>query len=312
MRPHPHRLVLATLLLLAAPLAGCLGSDTPGSSSNTSDAPVRPAEPLYPSFDAAMDAANQAFAPDTDASLRLALIDPANPANVSVAKQNVTFVLYDEADRRPVEEANVTLDAIMVAMGHGTSPEEDPIHRGHGVYQGLTNVMMEGSWTLELEATMADGSTVAWSIELKAGGVGGGEPNTQPVHHRFEETFQETVTGVEHATAWPFPVNATGASIHLNASLAEPKATDELTLALLDANGTELVSKTLTADAAVANLTAASAPNVGDYTVNVTGRALDTTYTVDVTVVWVTMEPVQGSAQASSGDGDGHGGHHHA
>lgn len=300
--------IVLALALVLTPLAGCIGSEDPASAEPSTE-PEASGPPLFTSFDAAMAASGETFAPeDNGTSLELKLLSPADTGDVDVAKQNITLLLYDASAMAPIEDANVTLDAIMTAMGHGTSPEEDPVHDAHGVYQGMTNLMMDGVWALDVTAALADGGEATWSIDVKVGDVGGEHPNAKTVHHRFEDTFEETVTAAEHAKSWSFPVNATGASIHINISMAEPKPTDELTFALLDAEGNEATTTTLTADTPTATVTAPNAPNNGTYTLDVTGRALDTAYTADVDIVWTTKEA---PSSGDHGGHDSHGGHDH-
>lgn len=284
------RPLLFALALLAAPLAGCLGGEDAGSAA-TEPTPEdeAPAEPLYGSLEEALDQPGPTFAAE-DADLELKLLNPSNTGDVEVATHNVTLALYTPGENAPVEDANVTLNTRMPAMGHGTSPEEDPAHDAHGVYQGLTNIAMDGRWILELAAT-ADNQTSEWSIELLAGEASEGRhPLAETVHHRWTETFEGTAEGVDHGNNWTFPVNATGASVYVNASLEDPSALDELELVVRDPDGAEFGSATLDQDAPNASVSARSASANGTYDAGIEGRGLDTAYQIEVTVLWTTVE----------------------
>lgn len=283
------RVLLVALALVAAPLAGCLGADGDGSAASGPDEQEASAEPLYASLEAALEEPGATF-PAEDADLELKLLSPPDTGDVEVATHNVTLALYTPGENAPVEDANVTLNTRMPAMGHGTSPEEDPTHDAHGVYQGLTNIAMDGRWVLDLTATV-DGETAEWSIELLAGDAAEGQhPLAETVHHRWTETYEGTADGVDHLNNWTFPVNATGAGLHVNASLEDPTALDELELVLRDPEGGEVAAATLSEAAPETNLSVRSAPANGTFDAGIEGRGLDTAYTIDVVVVWTTVE----------------------
>lgn len=304
------RALLLATTLLAASLAGCIGNDDDPIDPEDSVDETPEIEPPYESFEAAMAADGRVFEPeDNGTDTRLKVLSPAKLTGLEADKTNITFLLFDEASNTPIEDANATIKGWMPAMGHGTSPEEDPVHLAHGIYQGMTTFTMEGQWLINLDAALSDGTAHHFEVLVGVGEGGGAvDPNIEPEHHRFEDTFEDTVTDVQYAQNWTFPVEAEGAHAWINMSLNDTSPLDELVVRLLDAGGSELSSKTLTEEDPSVAFDVANTPNVGDYTLEITGRALETAYLATVVVTWTTM-PEDPMAGMDHGDDDH--GHEH-
>lgn len=154
--------IALSLLLVTTALAGCLG--TMGDDE-------------FASFQDARQQVHTTLAPEEDLPLRLGLIEPNTTSQAMQGEQNVTFVLWDQDADEPVRDAEVTIEAFMPMMGHGTSPETDPVHLDHGVYRGTTNLMMGGDWLVHLNATLPSGDVAHFPVEL---GVAGDGPDMDP------------------------------------------------------------------------------------------------------------------------------------
>lgn len=151
--------------LIALPLlAGCLAGGE---------------DPLpYDSYEAARAGEGPELAPDEETTLRLKLLEPSQPQEVSTGERQVFVLVYDEATDAPVTGADFGNEqqgcgsshgfcAEMPEMGHGTSPEEPPVHRDHGIYQGMTTISMPGNWTLHFRPQI-DGHVVEFTADLNA------------------------------------------------------------------------------------------------------------------------------------------------
>lgn len=153
---------ILTALLAAAALAGCTGASEDASG-----------------FDEAMAAPGQLYEPAADASLRLKLLEPADPGSVSTGDLPVRFLLFDSSSSTPVTDASFThpnrsdcgpdhsFCAEHPEHGHGTSPETSPEHVGDGVYEGGTTMSMGGTWRLNVNPELADGTVLEFDIELQ-------------------------------------------------------------------------------------------------------------------------------------------------
>jgi hypothetical protein len=152
-----HALLLAAALLTSG-LAGCVGW---GDS-----------EP-FATFDEARDQVHTEIEPVEDRPLRLGLVEPNATSEVPQGQQNVTLVLWNEDTGEPVDDAQLTLDAFMPMMSHGTSPEEDPEPVRNGVYRGSTNLMMGGHWLFFVNATLASGQETHFEAHVNVTGQSG-------------------------------------------------------------------------------------------------------------------------------------------
>ncbi len=260
------------------------------------------ATPSYGSYQEAKDAPGDTYTPeDGNSSLEIKLLAPHPPTNLSTGQTHVQVLLFDSETDEPVTDANVTLDAIMTAMGHGTSPEEDPTHDGYGVYTGMTTFSMNGTWLLEIEASLSDGSTLTWGIEAL---VGHGGMQMQEPPEGYNETYEDTVSQQDYAKNWTFPLNWTPAKANLTLAVAGTplsSVTDELTLTVFDPNGTEIDSISV-AGGSSGSLTLSDLNATGAHTAQVSGNGVEASYTLDIAVDYLPEETM--------GDHD-HGGHEH-
>lgn len=300
-RPDDRRFgVLAVaLVLLVLPLGGCVGG---GSGSGAEDA-------RYASFSAAASAPGPEVAPEGGGPERLKVLKPVSTAGVATGTQEVVVLLTD--GEGPITDAEMTLDARMPAMGHGADPEEDPVHDGHGVYVGSTNLVMSGQWNLLFNATLADGSTRSFVHEITVGDErttdldNGSRP--EPLRYTtFDQAFGapgvtyepleeivETTTGgdsgistTDYANEFSFAVDSIHAA-EIDVGISYDPGTvgrlDELTFTLRDPNGAEAASTTMGGAPDQINMTLGE-PAAGGYVLNVSGRAVDASYSVEIHV----------------------------
>ncbi len=149
---HKTRLALSLIAVIgAAALAGCFGGD----------------DPLYGSYTDARAAVGSELEPmGSDSDVRLGVIEPENPQNVSTGRLDVVVLLFDGATDEPIADAGIALEGRMTMHGHGTSPEEDPSHDGQGVYAGFTTLSMEGMWRVLLNVTLTDDTKLDFVLEI--------------------------------------------------------------------------------------------------------------------------------------------------
>lgn len=290
-----------TCLLVVASLAGCIGS-----GSQQSGLPVA-------TFDEAMSADGEVAEPiDSDSSVRLKLLDPADTSSVPTEKIDVVVVLYDGDS--PITDAEMTLDAWMPSMGHGTSPEEDPAHRKEGIYAGSTNLIMAGDWVLKFNATLADGTSLAFEVPVTASGgsmdgdmdMGDGATfsSFQEAMDADGETYEpdeaaikttESASGsfdaavpVEEAQSesMPFDVpEADGTEATISAEITSSgTGSDEITVSVRDPDGQEQASFTLTAGEKPSDNVTISPGTPGEWSVNVTGQGADIEFSIEAVV----------------------------
>jgi hypothetical protein len=230
---HPAHVVLAVALVAGAGLAGCLGGD--GSAD---------ALP-YSSYEEARDAHGPVYAPtNVDSSVRMKLLEPADPSSVATENVTVTVLLFDNATDEPVTDASFILDAQMPSMGHGTS-NGNPTHVDFGVYRGWTEISMPGEWVLNLDPQLADGTVLEFDVGAKAGGGGGGHHGDGPDTSARYDTFNEALDAEGETVD---PVNATG-DRNMKVKFLDPASTDgaetgkqPLVLLLYDADAAEPVT----------------------------------------------------------------------
>lgn len=240
----------------------------------------------FGSYQEAKDAEGAIYEPnEEDTTTRLKLISPPDPTDVPQDHNNVTVLLFDEESDEPITDANLTLEAFMTAMGHGTSPEKDPVHTDHGVYKGMTTFSMEGKWRLDIGATLTDDSSLTWNIEVDVGNVSETWGSTGPsfAFQPYNATFEDDVQSTDYNESHAFNVKGANATIQVNFTLTESTTLiDELNLTVLDPDGEALASMTVGSDQAEATRTIKGAPSEGDYTARVTGTAVDAHYVVDI------------------------------
>lgn len=240
----------------------------------------------FSSYQEAKDAPGRVYEPvDASGATRMKLIDPADAGNVTNGATNVTVLLFDEDADEPITDANVTLNARMPAMGHGTSPEKDPRNAAHGVYKGMTTFSMEGKWRLDLTSTLADETSLDWSIEVDVGNVSETWGSQGPPFEPYNRTFEDDVQSTEYSQAHAFKVK--GANATVEARIALTNATpllDEINLTITDPDGASLGSVIVNADSTSGSLTIDAAPAKGEYTAQVTGSAVDAHYEIVITV----------------------------
>lgn len=125
------------------------------------------------SYDEARDSLVTALEPEEDSPVRMGVIEPGNPENVSTGRLDVTVLLFDSSTDTGIEDAGITIDGYMPMHGHGTSPERDPEHEANGVYSGYTTLSMGGMWQVHLNVTLANGSGLAFTLPVHAMEEGG-------------------------------------------------------------------------------------------------------------------------------------------
>lgn len=169
-RLSPSKALIVGALLITTGLAGCVSSG--GGSSDL----------LYSSFSEAKGApAAGPYAPNMTASqlsslsedearqIKIKLLTPATTGGLSEGEQDVVVLLYDASTGEPITDATMAMNARMPAMGHGTSPEEDPTHQNDGQYQGMTTWSMKGTWLLNLNAQLPSGDVLAYDLHMDIG-----------------------------------------------------------------------------------------------------------------------------------------------
>lgn len=126
----------------------------------------------YSSFNEALNAEGESFAPDNttgDRNLELKLLDPAHPDDSERGKKALILLLYDADAGEPVTDGSMGLSSWMPMMGHGTEGEEDPVHQDHGEWGAVTNFTMNGTWEVNLTAEPPDGGVYDWQITFEVG-----------------------------------------------------------------------------------------------------------------------------------------------
>lgn len=240
----------------------------------------------YSSYSQAKDAPGRVYEPENASGpTRLKLLAPPDPTNVTQGRSNVTVLLFDQEQDAPIKDANLTLDAWMTSMGHGTSPEEAPAHAAHGVYTGFTTFSMEGKWLLKIDGTVAD-QTLKWRIPVDVGNVsetwGSGQA---PAFEPYNRSFEDDVQSASYNETFTFTVKGANATIDGTFALGNgTMLVDELNLTILDPNGTALTSVVVNSDQANVTFTIEKAPVKGDYSARVTGQALDAHYRIDLRI----------------------------
>lgn len=292
--------VITLALVVAVPLAGCVGQGGDGR---------------FASFDDALQATGPVFEPVNGTSdLRLKLLVPSTTDGLTKGEQEVVVLLYRDPDPTPITDAQVALAAQMPAMGHGTNPEADPAHEAHGVYIGMTTWSMPGQWILNVDVTLSDGAVAAFDIPVQVGSSDGnaapGEAKTfasfdeamsapgttfDPAAGGFTDTTEggAEVTDAAHSNDIPFTVQSTIADrIALTATLQAGTPADEITVTVRDPDGNDLDSATVTGSGE-GTVEITDIPAAGDYNVAVTGRGIQASYNVTVDVHYPSDRPIK-------------------
>jgi hypothetical protein len=243
----------------------------------------------YGSYEEARQADAETFAPEENSPLRLALIEPGDREDLTTGELNVTALVHDPQAEEPVKEARAHLNATMPAMGHGTSPETDPQHAGHGVWKANTTPTMNGTWVLNLDVKPTNASWLHWDVNVTVGSrsMDMGEMDEGPAFEPYTRNFTDNVTSENYTATFDLAVEGADATVQLNGTLADAAPeVDNLTVTLGSPNGTELGSFELersTAEAvdgenATGELVLDEAPARGTYEIAVAGSAVDTSY----------------------------------
>lgn len=140
----------------------------------------------YGSADDALAADGLTYAPiEGDAALRLKLLHPEEPLDVGPGVAPFTFLLYRDGDQgdmeggaaaaqgEPVVDADASLRSWMPPHGgepaHGTHSEVAPVHHRLGIYQGVTNLVMNGTWWTNVTVTLGDGAEAQFRVTSDVG-----------------------------------------------------------------------------------------------------------------------------------------------
>lgn len=115
---------------------------------------------------------------DGDGSLRMKLLNPEEPLETERGQAPFTFLLFDADTGQPVTGAETSLRSWMPPHalpeggrmpGHGTHSEVDPVHHRLGIYQGRTNIVMNGTWWTNVTVAV-DGQETAFRATFDVGG----------------------------------------------------------------------------------------------------------------------------------------------
>lgn len=160
--------LLVGVLLLTTGLAGCASSG--GDSliySSFSEANSAPsAGPYSPNM---TDSQLSSLSEEEASQYKIKLLTPSSTSGLEKGEQDVVVLLYNDQTGEPVTDATMSVAAHMPSMGHGTSGEEDPVHKNDGQYQGMTTWSMKGSWKLNIDAQLASGDVLAYDIHVDVG-----------------------------------------------------------------------------------------------------------------------------------------------
>lgn len=97
--------------------------------------------------------------------LTVKVFEPADREGLSAGEHPVVFLLYDADAQEPVEDADISLESWATSMGHGSDgPEEDPMHLGHGLYEGTMNPSMPAQWVIRLDVTASGHDEVRFEV----------------------------------------------------------------------------------------------------------------------------------------------------
>lgn len=157
------------VLLVTAGLAGCMSSGESASLLADSYQAAKTADAAGP-YEANMsDSQLSSMSEEEAKDIKIKLLEPAKTSGLEEGEQPVVVLLYDESEDEPITDATMAIEARMPAMGHGTQPEEDPVHEKHGQYQGLTSWSMSGSWLLNIDVQLSSGDVLAYDLHMDVG-----------------------------------------------------------------------------------------------------------------------------------------------
>ena len=248
----------------------------------------------------------------------LSLIKVAEGDRVRIRLLNIGFLeesmhlhghdmLVTHKDGLPLQpEARFIADTLRIAPGErydvyveATNPGKWPFHTHFPQHVTNDNMYPGGMLTMLIYEGFENATFKSEPPGGLSGDAGGAKAGP-PMPADFSASEGGSVTDVQFSQDHRLPVEDERAEL-VSATLTLTAGTplDELTVALLDADGNELQSGTVNADAPTATLAIGSPPNTGDYTVQVTGRGLQASYTLDLLVRY----------PAAGGGGDDHGGH---
>lgn len=134
-----------------------------------------------------------------DSSLRLKLLNPEEPLETERGQAPFTFLLFDADTGEPVTGAQASLESWMPPHGlpeggqmpgHGTHSEVDPVHHRLGIYQGRTNIVMNGTWWTNVTVAV-DGEETAFQVtsDVGSGGHSHGDDGHDDHDHSHEAGF---------------------------------------------------------------------------------------------------------------------------
>lgn len=309
-RPRLPRTVLPVILVaLSMVTAGCAGLDFLGGDEHPAD---DGGGPRYDSFDDAQGAPGTELAPD-NASLAVALkvLEPADLTASAAGDIELAVLLYDPEATEPHSDAELTVKAARARPEGDHLHDADLVHEDFGVYAGTLDLDEEGVWDVVFGATLADGTEAVFRTEAEVGEGPFPPPVPDPLSFdSFEEalnasgvlfdpvntdnlTETETftpdgdVTGADYSNSHPFTVGtAEAVDVTMDVTLMPGptgEISDELTFALVDADGNELGTATVTAGSPQRTLES-EVTSIGDWSVDVSGRGFQASYEVNVTL----------------------------
>lgn len=236
----------------------------------------------YGSYEEAKGAEGPTFEPQEDSTYRLKLLDPAQTTGLEQGELNVTVLVFDSEADEPVTSGNATLNATMPAMGHGTSPETDPVHAEHGVWKGSTNLVMNGTWILNVDVKPDGEAWHHWSVNVSVGEGSMDHGNhSKPAFEPYTEVFEDDVSSADYTETYNATVKGANATITMNATLEDASLLDNITVTLFDPEGGELGSISLDSDTNSSQLVVDEAPVEGEYEIEVHGQAVGSSYVVE-------------------------------
>jgi hypothetical protein len=274
---------------VTAQVEGEDGGGMNDGDENETDEPTGPTT-RFNSYEEAKNADGRVYEPVGEASQRLKLIDPDDPADVPVGERDVTALVFDEEADEPVENASLAVSLSKEDAGSAQSPGLE--YADYGVYKASTELPEKGNWTMEVTVPPQEGDETTYEIELDVGNVsntwGSEGPLFEPYTETFEDTFQESAldpTTTQYDKNWTFDVKAQGAVLDVNITL-ENGTTDvtELNVTLFDAGNNSLANAQLAGETDEAAIEVDDAPTAGEYRFRVTGQGVTGEYVIEVIV----------------------------
>lgn len=286
MPPRTHRLArtsaLLSLLVLTTGIAGCIGDD----ATNGENGP----DALLPwaSFQDVRDGSGGPVA--ENGSIEVQWLGPPAFNDVPQDLQPLRIHVVDADTEEPLTDATVEWASWMPMMGHGTASEEHPEHVDYGVYEGTINPSMEGQWDLRITVDQDGASTdveipyhVGAHAALQAEEDREAEDEEEEAPEPFEATYEDTIeSDTEYETSWPVTVASTNFTIDVSITFTPTLPTANLTVTLVSPSGEALDDAEFTGED-TGSITVGDLPEEGDYALDVTGSAVEASYTLEVT-----------------------------